>query len=209
MDSSESPHNTPYRPRNANGSANRIPMQVVSAAGGAQRSPSASLRASPYSPFPFGLPIQSSNRSILSPGSLEQQEGMSRDDSEPKAGFSSENDIGRSGLHVLRGRVRAQDVYGGKHKNKHEVLGFMDIYPTIFGPIMRITISYPLRTINVWRNALIFSTWWFSRFNENAKSATFIVCQSIPLRSSFTNSCKTARKAATFSLIINNSISFR
>ena len=91
-------------------------MQILNtrgAGGGIQAPPSVStmLRASPYSPFPFGLPIQSSSRSLLSPGSLEQQEGNNIE----KGGVSNENVVTGSGLHVFRGRVRAQDVYGGNN----------------------------------------------------------------------------------------------
>ena len=118
MDPTDPAHqDTPFRPRTSSNDleGNRLQMQILNtrAAGrGIQAPPSASpmLRASPYSPFPFGLPIQSSSRSLLSPGSLEQQEGNIE-----KSGVSNENVISGSGLHVFRGRVRAQDVYGGNH----------------------------------------------------------------------------------------------
>ena len=117
MDPSDSANGTPFRPRNGNGASNRIPT-VGNAIPGAQRtsSGSAMLRASPYSPFPFGLPIQSSSRSLLSPGSIDHQETIHNDEIERKEQFRSDA-INHSGLHVLRGRVRAQDVYGGKHCN--------------------------------------------------------------------------------------------
>lgn len=51
--------------------------------------------------FPFGSPINSSRRSVLSPGALQSP-----------ASTSSSGEAGAS-PHVLRGRVRAQDVYGG------------------------------------------------------------------------------------------------
>ena len=119
MDPTDPSHqNTPFRPRSSSNDrgGNRLQMQILNtrgAGGGIQTPPSAStmLRASPYSPFPFGLPIQSSSRSLLSPGSLEQQEGNNIE----KGGVSNENVISGSGLHVFRGRVRAQDVYGGNN----------------------------------------------------------------------------------------------
>lgn len=118
MDPSESPHGTPFRPRNGSAGGSPISVLAGNTVGGPQRSGtgSAMLRASPYSPFPFGLPIQSSNRSLLSPGSLDQQEVM-ENELERKDRFSSDNVYNHSGLHVLRGRVRAQDVYGGKFRN--------------------------------------------------------------------------------------------
>ena len=51
--------------------------------------------------FPFGSPINSSRRSVLSPGALQSP-----------APTSSSGEAGAS-PHVLRGRLRAQDVYGG------------------------------------------------------------------------------------------------
>ena len=112
-----SQHDTPFRPRSSSSDGeNRLQTQIlnISGAGGSmQRSTPGSapmLRASPYSPFPFGLPIQSSNRSLLSPGSLEQQQGNTIENVGVKP---NENVITGSGLHVFRGRVRAQDVYGG------------------------------------------------------------------------------------------------
>jgi len=114
MDSRGSSHRTPYMPRIRNADENRISSPSANANNGSQRSStgSAMLRASPYSPFPFGLPIQSSNRSILSPGSIDQE--LSRnEDVNKKDQFSSDTNNDTSSLHTFRRRVRAQDVYGG------------------------------------------------------------------------------------------------
>jgi len=54
--------------------------------------------------FPFGSPINSSRRSVLSPGALQSPA--------PPTSSSSGGEAGAS-PHVLRGRLRAQDVYGG------------------------------------------------------------------------------------------------
>ena len=122
MDPSDSAHGTPFRPRYGNGNGNRISTSVGNALPGSHRtsSGSAMLRASPYSPFPFGLPIQSSSRSLLSPGSLDQQEAMRNEEIERSDQFSNDN-INHSGLTVFRGRVRAQDVYGGKPCKQSDV----------------------------------------------------------------------------------------
>ena len=117
MDSRGSSHRTPYMPRIRNADENRISSPSANANNGSQRSStgSAMLRASPYSPFPFGLPIQSSNRSILSPGSIDQE--LSRnEDVNKKDQFSSDTNNDTSSLHTFRRRVRAQDVYGGKYE---------------------------------------------------------------------------------------------
>ena len=126
MDPTDPAHqDTPFRPRASSNDreGNRLQMQILNTRGagrGIQAPPSAMLRASPYSPFPFGLPIQSSSRSLLSPGSLEQQEGNNTE----KSGGSNENVISGSGLHVFRGRVRAQDVYGGNHYFKVTIIQY-------------------------------------------------------------------------------------
>ena len=56
--------------------------------------------------FPFGSPINTSRRSILSPGGLPGQQPQ-----QPAAAVPGPSGSGTP--HVLRGRVRAQDVYGG------------------------------------------------------------------------------------------------
>ena len=53
--------------------------------------------------FPFGSPINSSRRSVLSPGALQS----------PAPPTSSSGGEAGASPHVLRGRLRAQDVYGG------------------------------------------------------------------------------------------------
>ena len=106
MDPADSHHNgTPFRPQNR--SIGRLPLHSPSSSN--QRP----ARASPYSPFPFGLPIQSSNRSLLSPGSLNQNKEHA-EPTEKEESAPTENNSGDSSLHVFRGRVRAQDVYAGK-----------------------------------------------------------------------------------------------
>ena len=116
MDPSDPSQGTPFRPRMTNNATvGRMSNQDGSSIGVSQRSTASSvLRASPYSPFPFGLPIQSSNRSILSPGSVDQtileNETIAARASFPTNGTTNNH----AGLHGLRGRVRAQDVYGGK-----------------------------------------------------------------------------------------------
>ena len=72
---------------------------------GRNRRPSSSPRQSPYSPFPFGSPISHSDRSILSPGH-QSQSGES-------AMMPNLNSSLTNVQHVIRGRIRAQDVYGG------------------------------------------------------------------------------------------------
>jgi|FrelakmetLWP11LW_1041352.scaffolds.fasta_scaffold100112_1 hypothetical protein len=73
--------------------------------GGRDRRPSSSPRQSPYSPFPFGSPISHSDRSILSPG----HQSQSGESATPNLDSSLINV-----QHVIRGRIRAQDVYGGQ-----------------------------------------------------------------------------------------------
>jgi len=58
--------------------------------------------------FPFGSPINTSRRSILSPGGLPGQQPQ-----QPGAAVPGPGGSGSGTPHVLRGRVRAQDVYGG------------------------------------------------------------------------------------------------
>ena len=115
MDSIDPSNGTPYRSRtNNSASARRTSMADNNSTANPQRSTASSLlRASPYSPFPFGLPIQSSNRSLLSPGPLEQPERLNEGGPDPKSGVCNES-FSNNKLHVLRGRIRAQDVYGGK-----------------------------------------------------------------------------------------------
>ena len=55
--------------------------------------------------FPFGSPINTSRRSILSPGGLAST-GV--DSSQP-----SRLSDGTGSQHALRGRIRAQEIYGG------------------------------------------------------------------------------------------------
>lgn len=88
--------------------------------------PSGGRFGSAASMFPFGSPINNSRRSILSPGALPQSAGSppavgQRTSSAPASSASfagtgepSSSGGGGSGTpHVLRGKVRAQDVYGG------------------------------------------------------------------------------------------------
>ena len=72
--------------------------------------PSPSAAASTYSSmFPFGSPINTSRRSVLSPGALNLSANRAAVDGE-----QTDHDVSLTGSHhVLRGRVRAQDVYGG------------------------------------------------------------------------------------------------
>ena len=115
MDSIDPSHGTPYRSRtNNSASARRTSMADNNSTTMSQRSTASSLlRASPYSPFPFGLPIQSSSRSILSPGSVEQKL-VENEEIAARNSFPNDNMNNHTSPHVLRGRVRAQDVYGGK-----------------------------------------------------------------------------------------------
>jgi len=114
MDSIDPSHGTPYRSRtNNSASARRTSMADNNSTAMPQRSTASSLlRASPYSPFPFGLPIQSSSRSILSPGSVEQKL-VENEEIAARNSFPNDNINNHTSPHVLRGRVRAQDVYGG------------------------------------------------------------------------------------------------
>ena len=68
MDSTDPSHGTPFRPKTTiSGNSGRMPIADNSSSALSQRNTASTLlRASPYSPFPFGLPIQSSSRSILS-----------------------------------------------------------------------------------------------------------------------------------------------
>ena len=110
MDSTDHSSGTPFRPKTTNtGNTGRISMADNSSIGLSQRN----IRASPYSPFPFGLPIQSSSRSILSPGSVEQKI-LENEEIAGRNSFPNESIKNHTSPHVLRGRVRAQDVYGGK-----------------------------------------------------------------------------------------------
>jgi len=109
MDSTDHSSGTPFRPKTTNtGNTGRISMADNSSIGLSQRN----VRASPYSPFPFGLPIQSSSRSILSPGSVEQKI-LENEEIAGRNSFPNESIKNHTSPHVLRGRVRAQDVYGG------------------------------------------------------------------------------------------------
>ena len=113
MNPEDASHGTPFRPRITNNATiGRITNTDGSSLGVSQRNTAPSvMRASPYSPFPFGLPIQSSSRSILSPGSADQKK---LENEEVTAGDSFPIINNHAGLHGLRGRVRAQDVYGGE-----------------------------------------------------------------------------------------------
>ena len=57
------------------------------------------------SPFPFGSPLTIMDRSILSPGRQVQSHAQ-----------SGSPDLSRTSVqqHVLRGKVRAQEAYGGE-----------------------------------------------------------------------------------------------
>jgi hypothetical protein len=71
------------------------------------RRPSSSPRQHQFSPFPFGSPITNSDRSILSPG--RQSQGQEEVQT-PAALNLSQTSV----QHVIRGRIRAQEVYGGQ-----------------------------------------------------------------------------------------------
>ena len=120
MDSTDHSSGTPFRPKTTNtGNTGRVSMANNSSIGLSQRN----IRASPYSPFPFGLPIQSSSRSILSPGSVEQKI-LENEEIAGRNSFPNESIKNHTSPHVLRGRVRAQDVYGGKF---NEIFLFMPL----------------------------------------------------------------------------------
>ena len=119
MDSRGSSHRTPYMPRIRNADENRISSPSANANNGSQRSStgSAMLRASPYSPFPFGLPIQSSNRSILSPGSIDQE--LSRNEDVNKKDLGDQNeDHEDHGDHEKRVKIN-QDHDEHHHHDVH------------------------------------------------------------------------------------------
>jgi len=83
--------------------------------GNRERRPSSSPNRSPSSPFPFGSPITFSDRSLLSP--LRRVSGDTLVPSQRSSSLSSSQS-----QHVFRGKVRAQEVYGGKLDNKKRKL---------------------------------------------------------------------------------------